>query len=309
MPITAYVLADHRARPSNYLSTQPDLDHEGFWIGGESYPNAVTRAVDEAGGQAFVTEYAGETPRLSVGISEIEDLREITDPGEFLMRLRERGFNGDSQLLALLLRYVPPPAEALDFASDFYNCLVNDWCIEYDSYLETLDFDPNAFVDALNEAIVEPRNRTQEMVESFPQLTRLFTTMSAEEMTLDPLFDVDPDVPEVSNIHRATQVTECSPEYFSFDAPQKLVLPSGREVQLREGIAYLGTDEEYCEDRSGGMYGPSVDPETARTTARARGLDLGGGGGCSTTGGAGGLGFALLAGLGLVLGAARRRRR
>jgi hypothetical protein len=306
MPITAYVLGDRRARPSNYLSTEPDLDHVGFWNAGESYPNAVTRAVDDAGGQAFVTEYAGATPTLSVGIASIDDLREVSDPGQFVMSLQERGFSGDSQLMAILLRMLPPP-EGAD-SRDFYNCLVNDWCTSYDVYLESFAFDPDAMVDALNEAIVEPRQNAQAIVERHPQLTRLFTTMSAEEMTLDPLFDLDEDVPEKSNIHTATHVTECSEDYFSFDAPQRIILPSGREVVTREGISYPGTDEEYCDDEAGGMYGPGVDPGRARATATVRGLSLGGGGGCSAAGGAGGLGFALLAAFGLVLASRRRRR-
>jgi uncharacterized protein (TIGR03382 family) len=132
--------------------------------------------------------------------------------------------------------------------------------------------------------------------------------MSAEDMTLDPLFDLDADVPEQSNIHTATQITDCSSDYFSFDAPQRLVLPSGREVVTREGISYPGTDEEYCDDRAGGMYGPGVEPARARATAAMRGVSLGGGGGCNASGGAGGIGFAMLAALGLVVVGRRRRR-
>jgi uncharacterized protein (TIGR03382 family) len=131
--------------------------------------------------------------------------------------------------------------------------------------------------------------------------------MSAEEMTLDPLFDLDEDVPEVDNVHRATHLTECSPEYFQFHAPQKLILPSGAEHVIQEGIAYPGSDEAYCEDRAGGMYGPYVDVDRARATAARRGIELGGGGGCSASGGAGGLGLALLLGFGVLV--ARRRRK
>ncbi len=311
MPITAYILGAERARPLNYMSTEPDLDSEGFWLGSENYMAAVSRAADDAGGQAFVTEFAGATPSDSfyLGIMEIEDLRTVTDPATFVMNLQSRGFTGDKQLLALLLRFVPPPESIAADPNGFYNCIVNDWCHDYDGYLETLTFDPNAFVDALDAAIVDPRNHAQELVTTYPQLTRLFTTMSAEEMTVDPLFDLDPSVPEVSNIHTAVRVTECSPEYFSFDAPEKLVLPSGREVQLREGIAYRGTDEQYCDDRAGGMYGPGVDPGTALATATARSARLGGGGAsCSAAGGASGVGFAIVSGLGLLFFARRRRR-
>jgi MYXO-CTERM domain-containing protein len=305
MPITAYVLADRRARPSNYMATEPDLDDPGFWLGTESYANAVSRAVDDAGGQAFVTDYAGATPALSLAIPSVDDLRTETDPGQFLMRLRERGFTGDTQLLGILIRHIPPP-DGVE-PTQFYNCLTNGFCgSEYDAYIASLAFDPEAFVDDLETAIVEPRQNAQDLVDGHAQLTRLFTTMSAEEMTLDPLFDLDADVPEVSNVHRATRVTECTSDYFEFHAPVKLVLPSGAEHVVQEGIAYLGDDEAYCDDRRGGMYGPYVDPERARATAARRGIELGGGGGCSVSGGAGGLGLAFLVVLGVFF--ARRRR-
>ena len=69
----------------------------------------------------------------------------------------------------------------------------------------------------------------------------------------------------------------------------------------------LGTDEQYCEDRYGGMYGPGVDPGRARATAATRSASLGGGGGCSVSGGAGGLGLAFGVGLLLIVAARRRR--
>ncbi len=306
MPITAYILADSRARPMNYMSTEPDLESPGFWIGGESYVNAVSRAVDDAGGQAFVTDYAGQTPELALTVMSIEDLRAQSDPAEFLRILQGRGFTGDSQLLAILLRFIPPPDGATP--NQFYNCLTNGFCGgEYDAYIAGLELDPNGLVDALNEAIVEPRQNAQDLVEAHPQLTRLFTTMSADEMTLDPVFDLNEAVPEVDNVHRATYRTECSPEYFEFHAPQKLILPSGTEFVVQEGISYPGSDEQYCEDLAGGMYGPYVDLDRARATATQRGIHLGGGGGCSASGGAGGLGLGLLFAFGAL--AIRRRRR
>ena len=306
MPITAYILGSRRARPNNYLATEPDLDDSSFWLRGASYADAVSRAVDDAGGQAFVTDFAGATPTMRIALADVEDLRETSDPGAFLMGLQERGFNGDSQLLGLLLRYIPPPTDAE--SNQFYNCIVNSWCDTYDAHLAGLSFDPGAFVDALNEAIVEPRQHAEDLTRLHPQLTRLFTTMSAEDMTLDPLFDLDEAVPEVSNIHEAMRLTECAAEYFSFHAPVKFILPSGAEEVLQEGIAYMGSDDQYCEDREGGMYGPYVEDSTARATATRRGIVLGGGGGCNVSGSAGGLGLGLFLGLGILVGSRRRRR-
>lgn len=41
----------------------------------------------------------------------------------------------------------------------------------------------------------------QHLRASFPYVTRLNTVISPEEMTLDPIFDYDPQLKDVSNIH------------------------------------------------------------------------------------------------------------
>jgi len=308
MPITAWVLGRSRAAPYNYMSVRPDLELRELYMGGDpsTYRTLVTNAVDDAGGKAFVTEYSGDVPDLSLSLPEIDDLRDVTDPGTFLMRLQERGFSGDSQLMGILLRHIPPPEDAEP--RDFYNCIVNDWCMRYDAYLSELEFDPAALVDNLEEAVLTPRREAEEMLGRHPQITRMFTTMSADEMNEDPVFVLDDDMPEVSNVHTATLVTECSPEYFRWAAPQKIVFASGAEEMTREGVAYPGTDAEYCEDRRTGDFGPYADPETLRETAEMRATTVAGGGGCSAAPAAAagsGLGTLLL---GALLLAIRRRR-
>ncbi|MCA9712840.1 MAG: DUF2330 domain-containing protein, partial [Myxococcales bacterium] len=101
MPVTAYFLGDRRVRPINYMLVQPDYDEAGLWTGTTDYASYVGGVVDDAGGHAFVTDYAGDTPSISIEVSPIDDLREVTDPSEFLRILQGRGFNGDSQLLAI----------------------------------------------------------------------------------------------------------------------------------------------------------------------------------------------------------------
>ncbi len=306
MPVTAYFLADHRARPSNYMLVTPDLDDTRLWWGGRTYSEAVTQAVDDLGGHAFTTDYSGSVPSLSIEMEPIEDMRSVTDPAEFLRQLQARGFTGDSQLLGLLLRFIPP----LDGweAQTFYNCIVQGWCSDpaVDAHLASLEFDPSAFVDALNEAIIDPRREAQAMLDSHAHLTRLFTTLSAEEMTEDPEFVLSTDLAqEVSNVHRATLRTECGPDYFAWTAPQSLILPSGRTEVVREGVAYHGTDDEYCEDVGDGFY-PGTPVERLREIARSRSVRPGGGGLCSI-GARGAAGGAVLVLAALALAWRRRR--
>jgi hypothetical protein len=255
MPITAYVLGDSYARSTNFSMVQPDLEDPNLWLGGQSYVGKVTQAVDAAGGQAFVTDYAGDSPQIQIELPSIEDLRTTQDPGSFLQALQNRGFTGDSQLQALLQRFIPPP-ENMD-AQQFYNCLAGGWCgTEVDQHLADLAFDPEGLVDAINEAIVTPREEGQALVAAHPKLTRLFTTMSADEMTVDPLFTYDSSMSAVSNVHEATLTTHCSWLYFHWSAPQSLTMPSGSSIRVREGMAYTASDSQYCEDVQSGTFGP-----------------------------------------------------
>ncbi len=310
MPITAYFIADQRVRPLNFMMVQPDLDDFGLWTGETRYFDAVTRAVDDAGGHAFVTDYAGDVPTISIGMDPIEDLRSVTEPGPFLRELQSRGFNGDSQLLGILLRNLPPP-DGYD-AQMFYNCLTQGWCetdADVVAHLEAVGFDPNGLVDDLDRGIVAPRNQAQDWVDAGEHLTRLFTTMSADEMDEDPMFMRSAELArEHSNVHEAVQHVDCSEEYFRWTAPTRLVLPSGRERVLQEGVPYYGSDDEYCEDRYGGDFRPGMPTERLREVSDERGVTPGGGALCSASPVSTGFGAAALLGLGAAALFWRRRK-
>lgn len=307
MPIRVYFLAEQRYRPLNFMHVNPDLDRERLYLGTMRYEDVVTETVNDVGGRAFVTDYAGDSPSVSLTIGDVEYLREVTDPAEMIQALQGSGLTANRQLLSILLRNLPPP-DGVD-PQQFYNCIANSWCSDYEDYLSELIFDPNALVNDLNEQIVEPRRQAQEMVDTHGHLTRLFTTMSADEMTEDPMFRPSEELPrEHSNIHTAVETTHCGAEYFRWTAPRSLELPSGRTVETSEGVPYRGSDDEYCEDRGAG-FRPSTSMDRLREIAETRNTRLRGGGGCSVSSGASGLysfGLGALA-LGLLAFVWRRR--
>ncbi|MGE0788651.1 MAG: DUF2330 domain-containing protein [Sandaracinaceae bacterium] len=309
MPVTAYFLAESRYRPMNYMLVNPDLEDAGLYTGTSTYASAVSRAVDDAGGHAFVTDYAGDVPAIDITLGSIEHLRTETNAKRFLEALLSTGLRGDSQLLSILLRNVPPPTGT--DPQSFYNCLVNEWCTEYDAYVNGLTFDPSRLVDELNEGVITPREEAQALLSSHGHLTRLFTTLSPSEMTEDPTFAVSGELPrESSNRHEATMVFHCGPEYFQWTAPTSIRFASGRDEHVSDGVAYYGTDSQYCEDRGAGFY-PGASMDQLREIASSRGNVLRGGGLCAVTRGtptAWPIGLALLglASLGLAF---RRRRR
>ena len=66
-----------------------------------------------------------------------------------------------------------------------------------------------------------------------PYLTRLYTTLSAEEMTVDPMFAYNPDLPQVSNIRFAGARWDCGGSRRTPLEKWELVvtLSDGREVR------------------------------------------------------------------------------
>ena len=107
----------------------------------------------------------------------------------------------------------------------------------YDDYLEGLVFDLDGLIGDLDAVVVTPLRESQKLFDRHPYMTRLYTTLSAEEMTIDPAFSFNPDLPEVSNLRRADAHFECidfdpeNPDY------EKLILvvtlADGREIRSR----------------------------------------------------------------------------
>jgi hypothetical protein len=309
MPIVAYFLADRYATSNNYTRVEPTYDDVRLWRDPGYYRTYLSNIVDDAGGRAFVTEFAGSTPPISIELPSVEDLASESDPAQYLRRLRERGFAGDSQLLGILIRFLPPPERYAGNEAAYYNCLWSSWDPRYECGFDGA-FDPAGLTVALTRQVVEPRREAQALLARHPRLTRLATTMSAEEMTVDPTFVLDEGLPSVSNWHRATIVTECSSAYFSWTAPQRIELPSGRVERWREGIAYPGSDSEYCEDRRSGDFAPGASPEVLRRTAERRATRPAGGGlRCAVEARrVGAAGAGLMLGLAAVILGIRRRR-
>lgn len=211
MPITAYVLASARAVPTNYrhvLINEARIDWFNF---GSNYRSVASLAVDEAGGRAFLTEAAGTTSTLLSG-SRLDDgrlntatLAGLTDPVDFVLELQRQNFPRDG-LLPMLEKYVPEPAslkaQGID-SRQFYN--------QIETYRQAIANDPGrapfdaaAFASELETTVVEPLRRAQAALDSQPYLTRLFTTMSPAEMTLDPEFAFNSSLGDVPVEHRAT---------------------------------------------------------------------------------------------------------
>jgi hypothetical protein len=104
---------------------------------------------------------------------------------------------------------------------------------QLDQYLPTYDsravFDQVALTAELWERVVFPAQEANELFDENPKMTRLFTMLSPEEMSKDPVFAFNPTLPDVSNIHNATMTNLCEG-----DKPFELMLADGRVFRLEQ---------------------------------------------------------------------------
>lgn len=98
--------------------------------------------------------------------------------------------------------------------------------------------DAIAFLAEIEQTVINPVRQTEALLQSRPYVTRLFTTLSADEMTLDPVFEFNPDLGDVSNVHTATRTFECQADLRVAEAPSRVELPNGQVVRVAGGAPW-----------------------------------------------------------------------
>jgi hypothetical protein len=188
----------------------------------------VTRAADEAGGQGFATELAGPGASAAEAVfteAEARQLRAIEEDvydhgldALWAASSMYRDWEGWRDAVAASVEL--PDGVTLD-----------TFARSPDEYRDVVQIDVERFFAALHQHVIDPLVDTQKLIAARPYLTRLFTTMSAEEMTSDPVFTFNDGLPDLSNVHVAQQYIQCSPIYTPSEAPWRIVLPLGDVVR------------------------------------------------------------------------------
>lgn len=319
MPLEVYVFGNHRAVPESYLHVHINEASIDWWNGGNNYFDVVRRAADEAGGQAFATDFFGPPP-IELGYDDrfIERMRSAPHPA----RWAELAFSGlegvldDSMISAIADILDVDPSVSNEAFRECPGCYLDD---------PTDVFDAEAPTDQFVERVVEPLDNAVRMLRS-PRVTRMTSALSASEMTVDPVFVLNPDMTdEVSNLHAADQVFECNPNRRRWKARRRLELTDGRVLRLpnTDRTANIEGGELGFLDENAAIAAVKIERTAARGEPEVL-LDLGteladlaqvqsdsyGGGcagwrGCSSLGSGAGLGFG---GLLIAIGLLRRRR-
>lgn len=257
MGIRVWVLGDTRAIPQNYLHTVINVEFIDWFNFGSNYNDVIINATNEAqDGQSFVTEYAGDTDRMRKVLNwegrfgDRGVLSGLNDVTQYVQALRANGFTWDSALTQALQEFIPYPdrlATAGVTKDLFYANL--DWYLggfrsENPTLFEgyTFEFMPVSLTDRLWERIVEPTLKAGALFDAYPQMTRMYTTLSPEEMTKDPVFSFNPSLPPVDNEHVATLRQLCSSEQPTGESI--LALPDGREFFIRSGSDWINRNRD-----------------------------------------------------------------
>jgi hypothetical protein len=222
MGIAAHFLGTSRAVPLNYRHVTIDETAIDWRRSGRNYVDVVSAAVDEAGGRAFVTDHADNyiSQLLAVRVPPDSVLSEAQEAQTLGDLVNGRLNLTDPDIGRLVTQFFTPP-EGIS-ATQYLRCL---GC--YDDWTER-PFDGAAFVEALERDVFASQRLLAEPIAANPYLTRLFTTMSPEEMTEDPIFGFNPDLETVASWHRATRHIGCTYPHEPDYQNTTVVTPNGQ---------------------------------------------------------------------------------
>jgi hypothetical protein len=228
MGVMTWMLSGARAVPFNYSALELNEARINWFNAALNYDSVVTAAADDIGGQGFVTEFAGDSTSLgkvvwsdseeqdwqSVKSQVFSSFQELFDATYF----RYSSFDGFWDAVGASI--VLPSGVTME---DFQSC---PQC-----YSGQVTLTPSTYFATLESEVIQPIRRVQQLLTGQPYVTRLYSTLSAADMTVDPVFTFNPSLPAVSNVHNADRIIECSPSVYQFEAPWRIELPQGSVVR------------------------------------------------------------------------------
>ena len=249
LSVVAYLAGPGRAVPKNHLHVVLNPMRINLAGGGNNYANVLSAALDEAGGRAFVTEYAGSLGQVSVpgeyGLQRalqrdavhdegapIQPQRLATQPFEedtnaagLVATLKNSAFPITRDTVALLDQYsgIVAMAESANSMGQAMNPvwvfsrLASGQLVAGVTGLNKVAVDGKGLAAALHKGFSGPLLRLHEVMSANPTLSRLAMRISPEEMTRDPIFAYNPALPDAGAIHYVSLTGVCSQGWWPAD--------------------------------------------------------------------------------------------
>ena len=221
MGVLTWVVADARAVPENYEHVTPNYTRLNWYTGSgnayASYQTLITDAMNEtAEGQGFATDYAGEiSNEILSQLSNIEFIEEILedldsrDDANFIAYSFFNFFlNNVNARLEVLQRELPIEGDDISngLAIGTYQ---NTATLQAQFSPEQLQAARIALRDFIVTREIEPIRNGIALLPQGAYMTRLFTTLSAEEMTRDPIFSYNTSMPDQAIERNALLESSC----------------------------------------------------------------------------------------------------
>lgn len=197
MGLIVHVVGSARAIPTNYLHVAINERAIDWFNNGSNYPDVVSQAADEANGQAFATDFAGpitagHRAQLELDLvsgAALTNIRAATTLEEFTQL-----FNTIEEDMIVALSAIIEPAEGATVRE-----MLTAWWNFADHPI-----DGEAIAAIIEDEINPGRAEINAIFAGERYMSRLYTTLSAAEMSLDPLFAENADLDPVDNIRTAT---------------------------------------------------------------------------------------------------------
>ncbi len=212
--VLVWLLGEARAVPENYQHVVPNYTRLDWFADPRdvfgSYQRLISAAMDDVGGRGFATDFSGVIDDLSDHLvsparfeDKLLDMQQLTD-SEYLSSVQQNFF--DSRVRNLIRSLLPLPegqSETLYFSAD-------GLALSYPA--EHLAAARESIDRLIDEEIIDPVRRSRAIIDEQMVVTRLFTTLSAEDMTLDPRFVFNADMPDQQSSRQASISLHCAEE-------------------------------------------------------------------------------------------------
>ena len=234
-----------RAIVKNHLDVVPNPMRLDLFHGAKNYDQVISAAIDEAGGRAFVTEFAGSATEAGVtanatkwnydpaGFAAAENLNDVATQLSYtgnvwLFEESALAFEEALKLTTALAKMKPSgPLEALGFlwsCGQYFQMPFDPSCqpdgaaegITQDE-LAAIAVDGAALVERLEAAVVLPVSAMKDNLLNAERVTRLVMKISPEEMDRDPVFAFSKDLPDVAKQHYYEVYQVCSSGWYPAD--------------------------------------------------------------------------------------------
>lgn len=208
MGVMVWLLGEGRGVPSNYKHVTPNYTRLNWYRGTRSayasYQRLVTAAMNETDtGQGFATDFAGYMPNLVSSLSSTSFWTSLIEENDVMP---------DAEFIAVAWRQGNGPLQAVIRealpTSDMFVYNVDSLLEE--TFSEGMLREARIVAtEAIREQVIKPLDNAIDILDDNLYLTRLYTTLSADEMTQNPAFTFNTAMGDQPRERNATLTAEC----------------------------------------------------------------------------------------------------